>query len=578
MMTIIRPDIPDLPETIPARMLNEFVYCPRLFHIEWVQRQFTTSDDVEEGLYLHRAVDHIAGDLPDKSEAWAGRTAKSVWLSSSVLGLAARIDLVEADDSGMVIPVDYKKGHPDKNGQVWPGDRIQLLAQVLLLREAGYQVQRAEAWYAETRQRVHFQIDPAAIAEVQSLIASAWETAANPAAPPPLRNSPKCSRCSLVGICLPDELDALRTPPQGRKPLKRMRAPIVEGHPVYVTIQGALVGVQNERLEIRANGDKQASYRLIDVSQVCVFGNVTVSAQAVRALMSEGIPVLWFSYSGWFAGMAEGLPGKNVDLRINQYGASKTKQLGIARKMISGKIRNSRTMLRRNSRSTSRREPLGVELGDSKDCCDVERVCEQLKVLFDSARGAQTPQQLLGYEGTAARLYFGCFPAMVGQHARIDVSSFQENGRMRRPPPDPLNTLLSFTYSLLIKDMTVALASVGFDPYYGVFHQPRFGRPALALDLAEEFRPLIAESVVLQVVNNGEVRPNDFKIRSGGCMLEASGRKAVLRAYERRLEQEIMHPQFGYKASYRRTMDLQARILAAVMLGELDAYTAMVTR
>ena len=124
----------------------------------------------------------------------------------------------------------------------------------------------------------------------------------------------------------------------------------------------------------------------------------------------------------------------------------------------------------------------------------------------------------------------------------------------------------------------MTLEAVGFDPYYGMFHRPRFGRPALALDLAEEFRSLIAESVVLQVLNNGEVGPRDFKFRAGGCMLEADGRKAVLRAYERRLDQEVTHPQFGYKASYRRVMDIQARMLGAVMLGELDQYTAMMTR
>ena len=194
------------------------------------------------------------------------------------------------------------------------------------------------------------------------------------------------------------------------------------------------------------------------------------------------------------------------------------------------------------------------------------------------AMHVDSAQQLLGIEGTAARLYFGSFPAMVGKNSRVDISTFKENGRTRRPPKDPLNALLSFCYTLLVKDLTVTLMGTGFDPYYGMFHKPRFGRPALALDLAEEFRPLVAESVVLQVLNNGEVGPQDFQSRAGGCMLKSSGRKAVLRAYERRLEQEIRHPQFGYKATYRRVMDIQARILGGVILGELDTYTAMVTR
>ncbi len=541
-------------------MLNQFVYCPRLFHLEWVQQRFTTSDDVEEGLYLHRLVDQEIGTLPDKSEAWAGRAARSVSVSSPRLGLTARIDLVEDGGDGTVVPVDYKKGQPDKNGRVWPGDRVQLLTQALLLQEEGYQVQWAEIWYAQTRQRIGIVVDDEALHEVKAIVQRAWRVAADSKPPLPLRDSPKCPKCSLVGVCLPDELEALHMAPRQRKPLKRLMAPILEGRPVYVTLQGATVGIRNDRLEVYLDGEKQASYRLIDVSQLCVFGNVTVSSQAVRGLMLRATPVLWFSYGGWFAGMAEGLPRKNVDLRIAQFGASEQQQFEVAKRMVAGKIRNSRTMLRRNSRTST------------------EPTADQLKELASHALHAKSAQQLLGIEGTAARLYFGRFTSMVGPNTKVDVSDFQQNGRARRPPPDPLNALLSFCYSLLVKDLTVILFSVGFDPYYGVFHRPRFGRPALSLDLAEEFRPLVAESVALQVLNNAEVGPRDYKIRAGGCTLEASGRKAVLKAYERRLEQEITHPQFGYKASYRRVMDIQARLLGAVMIGEVSDYVAMVTR
>ncbi|RLP12668.1 CRISPR-associated endonuclease Cas4g/Cas1g [Propionibacterium australiense] len=541
-------------------MLNEFVYCPRLFHLEWVQQQFATSDDVEEGNYLHRVVDQETGDLPDKSEAWAGRAARSVSLSSRRLGLTTRIDMVEDGGDGTVVPVDYKKGHPDKDGEAWPSDRVQSLVQAALLQEAGYVVERAEIWYAETRQRVHITVNDAALKEITETVAKAWKIAAQPMAPPPLHDSPRCPRCSLVGICLPDEMESLHSPPTQRRPLKRLMAPILEGRPVYVTVQGAVVGIRHERLEIRLKGELQTSYRLIDISQVCIFGNVTVSAQAVRSLIPRDIPVLWFSYGGWFIGITEGLPGKNVDLRIAQFRIPESRKLEIARRMISGKIRNSRTMLRRNSRTSTK------------------NVGDQLKSLALQATEAESPQQLLGIEGVAARLYFENFISLISKDARIDVSGFSEGGRTRRPPEDPVNTLLSFCYSLLIKDLTVTLEAVGFDPYYGMFHRPRFGRPALALDLAEEFRSLVAESVVLQVLNNGEVGSRDFKFRAGGCMLEADGRKAVLRAYERRLDQEITHPQFGYKASYRRIMDIQSRILGAVMIGELDQYTAMMTR
>ena len=146
-MSTVRPDMPGLPETVPARMVNEFVYCPRLFYLEWVQGRFATSDDVEEGLYVHRVVDEPSADLPDPTddlERFAGRTSRSFWLTSTAIGVSARIDIVEVDDDGAVVPVDYKKGHPDPRGRIWPSDEIQSVIQALLLQDAGYTVHRAE--------------------------------------------------------------------------------------------------------------------------------------------------------------------------------------------------------------------------------------------------------------------------------------------------------------------------------------------------------------------------------------------------------------------------------------------------
>lgn len=559
-MTPVRPDLPGLPETVPARMVNEFIFCPRLFHLEWVQSQFATSDDVEEGLYVHRVVDAVAGDLPAKREAWGGRRATSVWLTSQNLGLSAKLDLVEDAGDGSVIPVDYKKGRPSNDGGLWPGDRVQLLIQALLLRDAGYQVRRVEVWYAEARKRVSLDIDDTVVAEVEGVLRRLWRTASSEVPPPPLIDSPKCPRCSLVGICLPDETNTLSIRASERKQLRRIMAPDRQARPVYVNVQGSVLGVRRGRLEVFHEGEVKASFRLIDVSQVCVFGNVTVSAQATRELMAREAPLLWFSFGGWFSGMTEGLPARNVEVRRAQYGISGHRALLVARNMIGGKIRNSRTLLRRNSRG------------------DTAHVTEQLKALVGSARSADSAESLLGFEGTAARLYFRQFTTMVSGGSKVDISAFDENGRARRPPPDPLNALLSFTYALLVKDLTVVLHSVGLDPYYGVLHRPRFGRPALSLDLSEEFRPLVAESVVLQVLNNGEVQGNSFLIRAGGCQLEPGGRKAVLRAYERRLDHEIVHPQFGYRVTYRRALEVQARMLAAHLLGELDEYTPFVTR
>jgi CRISPR-associated protein Cas1 len=147
---------------------------------------------------------------------------------------------------------------------------------------------------------------------------------------------------------------------------------------------------------------------------------------------------------------------------------------------------------------------------------------DQLRDLAVSAASTPGYPTLLGLEGTAARLYFQRFTGMLNPNEGLNVDEFDRNGRARRPPPDPVNALLSFVYALLVKDLTVTLTLVGFDPYVGVFHRPRYGRPALALDLAEEFRPLVADSTVVQVINNREVRASHFTRRAGGCQLDAA--------------------------------------------------------
>ena len=155
---------------------------------------------------------------------------------------------------------------------------------------------------------------------------------------------------------------------------------------------------------------------------------------------------------------------------------------------------------------------------------------------------------------------------------------FDFHGRNRRPPRDPVNALLSFLYAMLMKDMLVTLIGVGFDPYLGFYHQPKYGRPALALDLMEEFRPLVGDSVVISLINNGEIRPGDFVARAGAVALTDSGRRRVLEAYERRLDTLVTHPLFGYQLSYRRVFEVQARLLARFLLGEIGYYPAFCTR
>ncbi len=276
--------------------------------------------------------------------------------------------------------------------------------------------------------------------------------------------------------------------------------------------------------------------------------------------MDRNIPVCYFSYGGWFRGWTSGMSHKNVLLRLNQYetATDPEKSAEFARRFIEGKIRNCRTMLRRNCRENP------------------EAALRELSKLTSEAAECESVEELLGIEGTAGRIYFMHFNDMLKQDD--DKVVFDMNQRNRRPPKDPVNAMLSYLYAVLAKDAAVTLLSIGFDPYLGFLHKPRYGRPSLALDLMEEFRPLIADSAVISLINNGEVSERSFKGRGGAVVLKPKGKKAILRGYERRMDQMVRHPVFGYRISYRRVLEVQGRLIARCLKGELEEYPIFCTR
>ncbi|GJQ27113.1 MAG: CRISPR-associated exonuclease Cas4/endonuclease Cas1 fusion [Phycisphaerae bacterium] len=584
-LPILGPGVPDL---IPARMLNEFAYCPRLYYLEFVQGQFADSADTIEGRLRHRRADQESGDLPvpepddartagaepliDESVPASGVGAgpadreihaRSLMMSAPTLGLIARIDVIEAQGR-RVTPVDYKKGAaPDHLPErAWEPDRVQICAQALILRENGFDCDEGVIYYAAGKTRVTVPITDDLVRRTLELRDQAHAVAAVGQIPPPLVDSPKCPGCSLVGICLPDETNALLDQERGAaREVRRLLPARIEAAPVYVQKQGASVGKSGDQLRIVAKDDPPRSIRLLDVSQLNLIGNVQVSSQALRELVARGIPVCYFTFGGSFSAITTGMPHKNVELRIRQYAAASNADtsLAFAKAIVIGKIRNCRTLLRRNY---SDRPHLAL-----RDLNDLRK----------RVPAADSLDSLLGLEGSAARIYFQHFAGML-KSSYGPPFAFDFAGRNRRPPRDPVNALLSFAYALLVKELTAALVGVGFDPFLGLYHRPRYGRPALALDLAEEFRPIIADSVVIQVINTGEIRPADFVIRANAAALRPAGRRAFLDAYERRLDSLVTHPMFGYTISYRRVLEVQARILAAHLAGELPHYVPFCTR
>ena len=546
-----------VPDLLPARMLNEFSYCPRLFHLEWAQGEWADNADTVNGRRVHKRVDRESGDLPPpESLAERPEVARSVSLSSPDERLIAVIDLLEMQD-GAVCPVDYKKGKaPDIAGRAWEPDRLQVCAQALVLRANGYRCEEAVVYYAASKTRVSVPTDETLVAQTRAAVRAALELANSSVTPAPLVDSPKCPRCSLVGICLPDETHLLAE--QDGAEVRRLTPARDDAMPVYVQSQGASVGKRGERIEIHSREGTHHS-RLIDTSQLCVFGNVQVSAQLLNTLLSDGIPVCHFSMAGWFYGVSHGLGSRNCDLRLHQYrtATDARRSLAFARQFVAAKLLNCRTLLRRNH-----------EQAPSAVLDDLERLSKDVE-------RADALENLLGVEGAGARAYFSAFAGMLRPQSR---ASFDFRGRNRRPPRDPINSLLSLAYSMLAKDWTVTLLAVGLDPFLGFYHRPRFGRPALALDLMEEFRPLIADSVVIQLVNNGEIQEEHFIERGGAVSLTAEGRKKFFLAYERRMSHLITHPVFGYRVSYRRVLEVQARLLARALSGEIAEYPSFRTR
>jgi CRISPR-associated protein Cas1 len=562
-------------------MLNEFTYCPRLGYLEWVQAEWAENLETLQGTFGHRNV-----DKPDRKQFPAPSSdqppvrddihARSITLSAPAEGLLAKLDLLELEGN-TATPVDYKRGTvPDNDERSYEPERVQLCAQGLILRENGFESQEGVLYYIASRKRVTVPFTEELIARTRQQAAEFRRTAADGHIPSPLVDSPKCPRCSLVGICLPDETNLLRSlgqvhsledeedvekPAAELPPANRLRPLVVsrdDALPLYLQDYGLSLTKAGDELIVKKKGAEVRSVKLKDVSQVCVFGSVYVTEPALRELALRGLPLCHFTFGGWFYAQTTGLTHKNVELRLHQYAAAtdSARCVTLARRFVIGKIRNCRTLLRRHLETP-----------------DKEKILYQLNDYARKAEACESLESLLGIEGTAARVYFSGFKRLLQEDGSFDIE-----GRNRRPPRDPVNALLSFVYSLLTKDLTVTVNAVGLDPFLGVYHQPRYGKPALALDLAEEFRPLIADSTVLTLINNGEVTRNDFLERAGAVTLTDAGRKAVMGAYERRMESEVTHPLFGYRASYRRLLEVQCRLFARTLSGEVAEYPVFTTR
>lgn len=595
---------------LPVRRLHNFIYCPRLFYYQWVENLFEENADTVAGSHAHRNVDKPSSFEDEKQTALAeglpkGAKLRSLKLESAALGLVGVIDMIEggevdeipgAEMAPAVEVVDYKKGSARRgaNGErvAKESDAVQVMAHALLLEEQGTRVGAGWIYYAEDKRRVPVPLSADLRARTLKAIAEAKAQGAGGQCPPPLVNDARCQYCSAYPICLPNEsrwwaagfeqkVDHEQmafvfegmverragfqpAAPAGEHGLKTRatfeppRPAGDEGEILVVQTAGAQIGQRGEEFHVSIKGEVVQKMPGHQLRSIYIYGAVQLTAQAAQTCLELGIDVSYFSPAGRFLGLLRGLPASGVDARMGQYEMFQKEpiRLRLAREIIRAKIHNQRVMVMRN--------------GDAP-----EGVVKKLAELRDMTAEVHDPTVLLGLEGMAANLYFQQFPTMLKGGAE---GWFDFNGRNKRPPRDPVNALLSLAYSMLAKELTGVCHAVGLDPFLGFLHQPRYGRPALALDLMEEFRPLVADSVALTLVNRGEVGPDDFVRSANGTFLKDAGRRAFWEAYFKRMDTEVSHPEFGYKMSYRRMLEVQARQLWRYLRGEAAGYHAFTTR
>ncbi len=591
--TLHTPETNEKQPLLPVRRLHNYIYCPRLCYLQWVENIFVENEDTVAGSATHRNVDSPSSYDDEKREALAcglprGERLRSLQLTSERLRLTGIVDLVESDETGIRI-VDYKRGsarRADSGERVAKEyDAIQVAAHALLLQESGATVSSAAIYYAADKRYVPIELTPELFEETKRAISNAQALGESHRLPPPLINDIRCSYCSAYPVCLPkeshwwaqhknmehqegrqltllsldedpfDEMDGFEEDDEHLTPPRPERN---DGEILVVQSYGTQVGHRGGEFVVTQKKEVLRKLPVHQVRAIYLYGSIQMTAQATQTCLEENIDVGYFSPAGRFLGSLRGLPTSGIDARMRQYEYFQQDffRVRLAGECIRAKIRNQRVMLMRNG---------------SPD----KGALKRLAYASDKATRAASIEEIRGIEGGAAATYFSEFASMLKSH-RLSVFDFQK--RTRRPPRDPMNALLSLGYSVLAKELAGVCHLVGLDPFLGFFHQPRYGRPALALDLMEEFRPLIADSVAISLVNRGELDEGDFHYSTRGVALKDSGRRRFWEMWFRRLDTEVTHPEFGYRMSYRRMMEVQARQLWRYVRGEASRYHAFTTR
>lgn len=336
---------------------------------------------------------------------------------------------------------------------------------------------------------------------------------------------------------------------------------------LYLTTPGLYVSRENLTLRIEQDREVKLVLPIHHLESVCIFGLITMTPEALRLCFENGVGVNYFSETGYFIGRWEGVVNTSVLLRRSQYRAADdpAKSASVAKQCVAGKLRNCRQSLLRSAR----------EAESETESERLQTASASIQNLLPMLREASDMEVIRGYEGQAAALYFDVFAL----HFKQQRDDFLFKTRSRRPPRDAINCLLSYLYALLLHDCIAALTATGLDPFVGYLHADRANRPSLALDLMEEFRPLVADRLAVTLVNRKQVSKADFIAREGGAVeFDDKARKEVIKEYQTRKQEDVTHPLLDQKCRIGQLMLVQARILARHLRGDIPEYLPCVLR
>jgi CRISPR-associated protein Cas1 len=527
-------------EPVPLSLVSHHVFCPRRAWLEAAGER-CDSYQMAAGEIAHRATDNA-------SNSRYGRH-RSVDISHPDWGIVGRADTIEEHDGSLKV-VEYKATPVRRRPELTSAMRIQLALQGECLRHMGHTVNEHAVYFTTHHKYVPVHITDADAAAAHEAVEKTRATLSSATAPEPLLDDLRCLGCSHVGVCLPEEHTEPAIP-------RRIHVADPDGQIIHLATAGSRAYIRGGRMHVSARGNEIASIPLERVQGLVVHGNIDLSGALIREILWRGLTIVWCTGVGRVVGWSHTAQTPNGLERVRQHQASAEGRLALAREFVGAKIANQATLLRRNG--------------------DAAETISYLRTLQRKALGALTTGELLGFEREAAARYFTSFPTMLrGRQGAPFLSEWP--GRAGRGSFDPLNVALNYVYGILTAETIRAIAACGLDPHAGFLHSSSRNKPALALDLMEEFRAPLGDAVVLAAINNGEISRSDFSDALGSCRLRESGRKALISAYERRVQTEFIHPVIKYKLTWRRAIEVQARMVLGYIEGSQARYRGTTTR